>query len=410
VTRPDNSLADAGWLIDTDAHVIEPAHVWVERVPKRFGDAVPHVRRDDEGDAFWFEGRRLPITGLAASSGRRKEDFSPKAVRYEEILPGTYDPIARVGDMNVDGVLSQLVFPMFPGHAGTTFLHAKDRELAGYCVRAYNDWMIDDWCGAAPGRYIPLIILPLWDPSAAVAEIERCTAKGAKAVSFPENPAYCGLPSLYDADGFWDPVMAAADRANLPICTHIGTSKVQRTASDCPTIVSISLAWETAVECLLDWLYSGLFYRWPNLKLVLSEGGIGWIPYALEHADLVYDQERHWAMKAEYTFGQTVTVGGSERGTGRTLVMEEPPSALFRRNVYGCVIDEVFGTGVIQQLGSDRIMLETDYPHASSSWPESIQGARTRLKHLSDEDRYLVMQGNARRVFSLDAVPTTIDV
>ena len=270
MTRPDKSPGDSGWLIDTDAHVIEPAHVWVERVPKRFGDAVSHVRRDNEGDAFWFEGKRLPITGLAASSGRRKEDFSPKAVRYEEILPGTYDPIARVGDMNLDGVLSQLVFPMFPGHAGTTFLHAKDRELAGYCVRAYNDWMIDDWCEKP--RPVHTV-----DHPATVGPLRRrggdrtLHGQGRQGGVLPGEPGLLRLAVALRRRRLLGSGHGGR-RPGGPAHLHaLGTSKVQRTVADCPTIVSISLAWETAVECLLDWLYSGLFYRWPNLKLVLSE-------------------------------------------------------------------------------------------------------------------------------------------
>jgi predicted TIM-barrel fold metal-dependent hydrolase len=395
-------VVNAEWLIDTDAHVIEPPHVWVERVPKRFGDAVPHVRRDDEGDAFWFEGRRLPIIGLSASSGRRKEDFSPKAVRYEDILPGTYDPRERIADMDRDGVLSQIVFPMFPGHAGSTFLRATDKDLGRCCVEAYNDWMIDDWCGSAPSRYIPLIILPLWDDALAVREVQRCAAKGAKAISFPENPAFWGLPSLHDPSNYWDPILSAAHDADLPICTHIGTGQLLKTSEDCPTIVSMTMAWTPTQGCLLDWLYSGVFYRFPNLKLVLSEGGIGWIPFVLERADTVYDQERHWALKGDYSFGETVTVGGHEKRPTRELIMDEPPSALFRRHVYGCVIDEVFGSEVIPYIGAENVMLETDYPHASSTWPDSIRGAQNRLEHLSDDDRQLVMQDNARRVFNFD--------
>src|SRR5262249_49067034 len=152
-----------------------------------------------------------------------------------EMRAGCYDPVARLADMNVDGVLASLCFPSFPRFCGQVFHETKDKELALLCVRAYNDWMIEEWCGSAPGRFIPLTLIPLWDPRLAVAEIERCKAKGASGFCFSEGPSALGLPSLYDAGRYWDPVLRAAEHTGMVVCTHIGSSsRMPTTAPDCP--------------------------------------------------------------------------------------------------------------------------------------------------------------------------------
>src|SRR6185437_5139288 len=132
--------------------------------------------------------------GLSATAGKAKEEFSAEPIAYEDMRPGCYDPAARVADMDAAGVLASLCFPSFPRFCGQTFHEAPDHELAMICVTAYNDWMIEEWCDSAPGRLIPQIIVPLWDPVAGAAEIERCAGMGARAVTFSENPVRLGLP------------------------------------------------------------------------------------------------------------------------------------------------------------------------------------------------------------------------
>src|SRR5690606_3183787 len=122
------------------------------------------------------------------------------------------------------GILASLCFPSFPRFCGQIFAEANDKDLALLCVQAYNDWMIDEWCASAPGRFIPLVIMPLWDPPAAAREIERCAAKGATALAFSENPEPLGLPTIHDLGRYWDPLLAAAEAANMVICMHVGSS------------------------------------------------------------------------------------------------------------------------------------------------------------------------------------------
>ncbi|MEY2569813.1 MAG: hypothetical protein QOE63_163, partial [Acidimicrobiaceae bacterium] len=201
-------------LISTDDHVIEHPTVWSDRLPAKYQAAGPQIievvpdgaaNRNRPAHVWRYEDRLYPQMALNAVAGKDREDFGLEPNRYDEILPGCFDPKARVADMDLDGVQAQLCFPSFPKFAGTVFLAGEDRELARLCVAAYNDFMIDEWCGSAPDRLIPLILVPFWDPVLAAAEIERCAAKGAKAVSFPENPAPLGLPSFHT--DHWDPIL-----------------------------------------------------------------------------------------------------------------------------------------------------------------------------------------------------------
>ena len=393
------------WLISVDDHVIEPGHVWVDRLPAHDAERGPHLETHDGVSAWVYEGRVFPYRLLHAAAGRRKEEFSPKPVTYEDMRPGCYDPLARVEDMDRDGVLASLCFPSFPRFCGQTFYEANDRDLAMRCVQAYNDWIIDEWAGSADGRLIPMIILPLWDPVAGAAEVERCAAKGAKAITFPENPTPLGLPSIHDHDRYWDPVFAAANEAQLPLCTHIGSSsQMPSTAKDAPMIVHISVQPVNLMLTTADWVFSGVFERYTDLKVCLSEGGIGWIPYFLERLDITWDHQRAWAAQGHVTLDQAVAGRGGELTSVAASSFDRPPSQVFREHIYGCFIEEQFGVDVIDYIGIDNVMIETDYPHTDSTWPNSRKIAKEALKNRTDEERYKILQGNAIRVFNLQPV------
>ena len=163
------------------------------------------------------------------------------------------------------------------------------------CVKAYNDWMVDEWCGGSGGRLIPLCLIPLWDPEAAAAEIRRNAARGVRAVTFSEIPPNLGLPSIHDRDDYWHPFFEACNETGTVICMHIGSgSKMVTTSPDAPIAVASTLAFANASYALTDWLMSGLFTKFPDLTLALSEGQIGWIPYIIERADVVWEENRGW--------------------------------------------------------------------------------------------------------------------
>ena len=199
-------------------------------------------------------------------------------------------------------------------------------------MKAYNDWMIEEWSGSAPGRFIPMIIIPLWDPALAAAEVERTAALGAKAIAFSENPYALGLPSIHSRDRYWDPLWTAAQDTGMPICTHVGSSsKLPTTSPDAPFIVTMILAPFNAGITCADWLFSGLFVRFPTLKLCLSEGGIGWMPYVLERCEYSLERQGAWLSTME------MSLNFDEAGTNlevtpadRAINYSESPTKLFR--------------------------------------------------------------------------------
>ena len=252
-------------LISVDDHVIEPPNLWVDKVPRSDRERVPHVVEEDGASIWLYEDVRIPIPGLFVQAGRDQSEIVPELMSYEKMRPGYFDPGERAKDMDIDGVIASLCFPTIPRYCGQQFLEAKDREMALTCLRIYNDWMIEDWAGGAPGRFIPLIVVPLWDPKLAGEEVRRCAAMGAKAVSFSENPAKLGLPSLHDAANYWDPFLEAVNATELPICIHFGSSSmVPTTSDDAPVYVSALLSPLNLTYATADWLFSKKLERFPE--------------------------------------------------------------------------------------------------------------------------------------------------
>lgn len=388
------------WLVSVDDHILEPPHLWQDRVAKKFRDRAPRIVRE-AGSEFWqYEDKRVPTLGLAAVAGRSREEFSPDPITYDDMRPGCYDSTARLEDMDRAGILASMCFPSLPRFCGQLFYEGADKELGLACLQAWNDWMIEEWCGAAPGRYIPLMLIPLWDPRLAATEIQRCAGRGARALAFSENPVPLGLPSIHDEDRYWDPVWAAAEEAQIVICMHQGSSSTRmRQAPDSPELAT--MAW--AIGCqssgtLLDWIFGPVFVRYPGIKIALSEGGIGWIPYFIERAEQVLDKQRFWAAQGDRRIDhitQTLKAGTKTDVDFLTLDVRQ----VFRDHVYGCFIEDHCGVANLDFIGVDNVMIETDYPHSDSTWPNSIEFAQKQLDGLSDEAKHKILRGNAERVF-----------
>jgi predicted TIM-barrel fold metal-dependent hydrolase len=391
------------WLISVDDHILEPPNVWQDRLPARYKAAGPRLVRRD-GDEFWaYEDRQVRTSGLSAVIGKSAEEFSPEPISYESMAPGCYDSAARLADMNRAGIIASLCFPSFPRFCGQIFWEAKDKDLALLCVKAYNDWLIEEWCGAAPDRYIPLMLIPLWDPRLAVAEMERNAARGVHAVAFSENPEPLGLPTIHDPTGYWNPVMAAANEFGMVVCMHVGSSsKMAKISSDSPSMANLAFGSSRTAGAMLAWLFSGLFQWLPNLKIALSEGEIGWIPYFLERAQQVYDKQRYWVARGvDFKYGSTGTVNTDNADT--SLLESLDLRQLYLDHVYGCFIDDVHGLNSLDVIGENNVMIETDYPHSDSTWPNSIKLARDRLAHLPADVQHKLVRGNAERLFQFQA-------
>ena len=282
---------------------------------------------------------------------------------------------------------------------GRHFAEAADKELSLKCLRSYNDFVIDEWCAAAPGRYIPLVIVPLWDQDLAIQEVHRCADKGGKAIAFSENLHPMGLPSIHS--GAWDNFFSAVEEVDMPLCTHIGSSSVTPiTAPDAPFGVSAVNINLNLANSTTDWLFSGKLQQHPNLKIVLSEGGIGWIPFVLERAEHVatqyrYLRGRNWRMNIDTGLMDEVPTDPDQ--------FPLSPRQLFRDHMYGCFIEDEFGAANLSYIGADNVMIEADYPHTDTLWPNTLQMAHKMLADASDVDKYKVLQGNARRIFNFEA-------
>jgi predicted TIM-barrel fold metal-dependent hydrolase len=379
------------WLISVDDHILEPPNVWVDRVAAKDRDRAPHMETVDGMDYWVYDGKRYPSSGLSAVAGKSKEEFSPEPLPYSEMRPGCYDPKARLEDMDRAGILASLCFPTITRFCGQLFMEASDREFGFELMQHYNDWIVEDWCGAAPGRYIPLMLIPMWDPPLAAKEMERMAAKGVTAFAFSENPAPIGLPTIHDRDRYWDPVMAAANEIGMVASMHVGSSsQVPQIAPDSPFMANLAWGAIRTSGAMLSWIFSGLFTRFPNLKIALSEGEIGWMPYFLERAEQVLDKQRFWVQKGQKFMDHATTDVDMD-----TINVRE----LFRGHVFGCFIEDHHGIASIEEIGEDNIMCETDYPHSDSTWPNCITAVKKLIGHLPAETQYKLLRANAEKLY-----------
>ncbi|MDP9336763.1 MAG: amidohydrolase family protein, partial [Actinomycetota bacterium] len=185
-------------LVSVDDHVVEPPDLFEHHLPAKYKDIAPRIEHMPDGTDRWkFLDFDIPNVGLNAVAGRPPEEYGMDPTSFDELRPGTYDVKQRVLDMSANGVLGSLNFPSLPGFAGRLFAALDDKDAALALCRAYNDWHIEEWCGAAPDRLIPLAIPPIWDPAALADEVHRVEKAGCHAITFPENPVPLGLPSLH---------------------------------------------------------------------------------------------------------------------------------------------------------------------------------------------------------------------
>lgn len=383
-------LPSTAKLMSADDHVIEPAHLWVDRVAARYRDDCPRIIEVDGRQAWLYNGETtyIQMGSCRALPGHSDVGYPPMgSARYDEIRPGCYDPVERLKDMDIDGVWGQLCFPNYARFAGHRFfLKVTDAELGLACLRAYNDYLLDEWCATDPARLFGAAILPLNDVDAAVVELERVIAKGAKAIAFSENPTVLGLPSVHSEN--WDRIWEICNDAGLPVCMHIGSSsRLVTTSPDAPTGVMITLNGVNSLLAGVDWLFSGVFDRFPKLKIVLSEGGAGWVPYILERADKVYHDTRFTA--ADHTLGI---------GRPRSPL---PPSQVFAEHVYVCLVDEQFAVRTLGDLPINNVLWEGDFPHGDGVWPHNRTYLEKALADVPDADALKIAETNMRRVFSI---------
>jgi predicted TIM-barrel fold metal-dependent hydrolase len=386
-------------VIDADTHVIEPPDLWTSRVStKKWGNLVPHVRRDpDNGDEFWYFGDHQ-LAGVAKDAMAGWNGYAPtdRPRKMADADPATWDPVKRLARMDEYGIYAQVLYPNVAGPGAGYYLDLKEPELMLDCARAYNDFLTD-YSSVAPDRFIAVTAIPFWDIDESIREIRRCAAQGHRGVICSSQPDSFGLPDL--ADSHWDPIWAEAQDLELSINFHIASGNVPREISmyfgdPAPgdehahisgAIVSLFLGNARAIAKVI---HGGVCHRFPSLNFVSVESGIGWLPFVLESLD--------WQWK------------------NNGVHLEHPeydllPSEYFRRQIYGMFwFEEAAAKAAIDILGPDNIMYETDFPHPTSMSPGPASSAVVPKDFIADffadfelDDATKILHDNAARIYKL---------
>jgi predicted TIM-barrel fold metal-dependent hydrolase len=387
-------------IISADDHLIEPPDVWQTRLPRRFREVGPRVEMLPTGTVTIHDGRYTEAPGTSgklvpwwryedsfysikkyvASAGLEADAMDMGPITFDEMRPGCWRAKDRIKDMDVNGVEASLCFPNYPRFCGQLFLDAKDRELALLCIKAFNDWMVEEWCGESNGRLIPLCIVPLWDPELAAQEVRRNADRGVRAVTFSELPTWLGLPSLHS--GYWDTFLAACEETQTVVCMHIGSgTRTFMTSDDAPMAVATVMVFANSAGSMLDFLTSGILGRFPSLKVLYAECEIGWIPYVLQQADQVW---------IKHKWSHHTSIAGL-------------PSDFYRGRVFSCFFKDPLGIELLDRIGTDQVLFETDYPHIDTTWPNSRAAASTIMANLEADVVHKLCRGNAMRLFGLSS-------
>jgi predicted TIM-barrel fold metal-dependent hydrolase len=375
-------------IIDADTHVTETPDLWTSRAPAHMRDRVPHIESDSNGSLRWVLGASNPLAspGLTATAGRGSFKNPPK--NYEEMHPGAYNAHARLKYMDEMGIWAMVMYPNVGGFGAQQFLKLNDPELMLTCVQIYNDWQTE-WASADARRLLPITSLPFWDVAAAVTEVRRCAAMGHKGILFTGEPQYFGQPLIGDAH--WNPLWEAAVELDLPISFHIGSGDMAEglLKDKMAAYGKMAAFTELAVDIFLrnglqlnELLMSGVLARYPRIKFVSVESGIGWIPFVLEAMD--------------YQF----------RGNG--VAEEHPefdrmPSEYFARNVYACYwFEQTAPRRLIDKIGVDNILFETDFPHPTSLYGDEVH-ARIKggLSDCEESVRRKILWENSQKLYKV---------
>jgi predicted TIM-barrel fold metal-dependent hydrolase len=366
-------------VISADDHVVEPPDTFEGRVAQRFVDRAPRIVERDGAQYWLFDGTEFPNVGFNAVVGRPVDEYSFEPARFDHMRRGAWDIHARIADMDINGIYASLNFPSFlPGFAGQRLqTTTKDPDLALAVVQAWNDWHLEAWAGPYPDRIIPCQIPYFLDPVIGAAEVRRNAERGFKAVSFTESPAQLGLPSLHT--GHWDPIMAACAETGTVVNLHIGSSGTSpATSADAPSDVVGVLFFAYAMFAAVDWLYSLLPVRYPDLKICLSEGGIGWVAGLMDRLDHMLQYHEMY---------------------GTWVGIDLTPAEVLQRNFYYCAVEDPSSFAVRDRIGTDHILVEQDYPHCDSTWPNTQLVLAEELAGLPPPDVRAITWENASRLY-----------
>jgi len=375
-------------FISVDDHLLEPPTLFEGRVPQHLKDEVPQMRTGfdgHEGVPYWHvDGIDIPIGCRDGASGRPIGEWRNSAQKYTDFRPGVSDSRIRLKDMDLVGLWSTLCFPSTVfGFAGRRLAKMRNQEAGFAAVQAYNDWVIEEWCAPDPARFIPCQLPWLADPRLAAQEIYRNAERGFRAVSFSENPSIVGFSSIHSEA--WDPFFAACEETGTAINLHVGSSGLTHQPDPAsPSEVLLALFPVNGLTAAVDWLYARVPLRFPRIKIVLSEGGVSWVPMVIERLRRTYRQ-----IEASQVWQTS----------------DPDPVEVLRRNFFFTSIEDPSAFHNLDVIGVDNVMVECDYPHGDSTWPDSQTFLKRDLEHLDADTLYKVCIGNAVRIYECTPPP-----
>lgn len=371
-------------IISADDHINEPRDLFTSRFPSHLRDKAPRlVRGADGGDGWSWEGEMPKRTyGLEAMAGFEKKDFRVSGLRYEDLRPGNYDPDEFLKDLDIDGTYGSVIYPA----ASIRIYTVKDHEVAAAAVTVYNDWILDDFQATDSKRLCALAIAPIeFGIDYSISELKRVVKKGARAMLIP------GLPTIpYNHPTHYEPFWQAANELGVTLTIHRNHGGPSDKTDwdfldeDKVSIGGIVTRYFSAVRPLSYLVFGGLFDRYPNLKIVVSEVDCGWVPFWVHTMEANWDIQKSWF----------------------PVKLKHRPKDFIGKNIFSTFMDDYVGyemikTGLFPYM-SDMSMFCSDYPHSVTTWPNSRKVAAETIKGMKEEDARKILSGNAARVFGFD--------
>jgi predicted TIM-barrel fold metal-dependent hydrolase len=368
-------------LISTDDHICEPPTMFDNQLSGDLLASAPKFLTDKNGKNYWeYQGRKKGSVGLNAVVGRPFDEYGMEPTSLDQLRAGCWNVHERVKDMDADGIAASMCFGNSIVFDGQTFHTAPDKTLALRHMQAANDWHYDEWCMAYPGRFIPIGVLPTWDMDATVAEIHRLAKKGFRALQMNENPTVQGLPSIHN--DYWNPFFKAVADTDLTLALHIGSGNPAPHASmETPIEAWIATMPLSVAQGVSDWLQLAELHQYPDLRIAISEGSLGWVPYFMERADFSNSRHKAWT---------------------KSRFDHIKPSELLKRHFLHCFIDDRYGLKNLSEIGEDNAAFETDYPHSDALWPEAPEHLYPTLAPLTDAQIDKVTHLNAIKWFKFE--------
>lgn len=373
-------------IVDADAHVNPPHDMWKDYLPQNLRDQAPVIEHGEDADYVVFEGKRRKVNLINAQGGRTGKDFKMEG-RLSDVRAGGWMSSARITDMDEDGMDAAVMFGGGPLGTGN-----NDLYLASF--DAYNSWL-SDFCAYAPDRMVGVGYVPMQDIDFAIAMMKRCVKMGLRAINIPAFPM---LPvgSLNDgdqqqraltgdmggdrtyADPEFDPFWKAACELGIPITIHMG-GRVPRFTQPKHFLPDLLMSKFAMAEPLAIMIYGRVFDRFPDLKLVSVESGVGWFAFAANYMDETWNKQRYWV--------------NSE--------LEHEPSFYWERNIFGSFIHDRAGVEMRHFRGAGNIMWSSDYPHSETTYPNSIDMIAKLFHDVPEDERNMIIGGRAKQLFRL---------